>query len=43
MSRYKHWFWNSKLVSKFAQQLSYLNSWLWHKQFNRDKAKRTKK
>lgn len=33
MGRYNHWFWNSKLVDKFAQQVAYFSTWLWHKQY----------
>ena len=43
MDRYKHWFWNSKLVNNFAQMLSCISSWLWHKQYKREKSKRMNK
>lgn len=36
MDRYNHWFWNSKLVDRFGQNLSWLKSWLWHKQYKRE-------
>ena len=33
MNRYNHWFWNSKLMNKFSQQVAYFASWLWQKQY----------
>lgn len=33
--RYNHWFWNSKLLVWFAQQVTYFNSWLWHRMYGR--------
>lgn len=35
MKRYNHWFWNSKILNKVAQNLSYLNSFIWHKMYGR--------
>ena len=32
--RYNHWFWNSKFMIKFAQQVSYFNTWLWRKMYS---------
>ena len=31
--RYKHWFWNSKLLMWVARRLVRFDSWLWSKQY----------
>lgn len=33
--RYNHWFWNSKFMIWFSQQVAYFNAWLWHKMYGR--------
>ncbi len=35
MKRYNHWFWNSKLMMKFHQKVTDLNSWLWWMMYGR--------
>ena len=37
MKRYNHWFWNSRFVGWFHQQVSYFSAWLWHKQYKERK------
>lgn len=33
--RYKHWFWNSRVLIKLAQLTARFSSWLWQKQYGR--------
>ena len=33
MNRYNHWFWNSRFMNWFAQQIAYFSSWLWTKMY----------
>lgn len=34
MNRYNHWFWNSRFMIWFAQQITYFSSWLWGKMYS---------
>ena len=31
--RYDHWFWNSRTMNWFAQQMANFATWLWNKQY----------
>lgn len=36
-NRYNHWFWNSKLVDFVSSVLVRANSWLWFKQYGKNR------
>ena len=40
MTRYDHWFWNSNFIMWVSRMSGRLNSWLWSKQYSRQKAKK---
>lgn len=36
MSRYNHWFWNSRFVDGIVGVVVYLNNYLWSKQYGKN-------
>ena len=40
MSRYDHWFWNSNFIMWISRMSGRLNSWLWSKQYSRERGKK---
>ena len=35
--RYNHWFWNNSFMKYFARQVCKFDTWLWRKQYNRNR------
>jgi len=40
-NRYTHWFWNSKFINRLSRVSGRFNSWLWHMQYGRVRAKKS--